>query len=141
MKKVIALVLVIAAIIAPVFANAQQEATTQAQTQSRHLVIATTYPNSTGNAAPLNNQKAIYPFMEKLEEISGGKMTCDINIASALGNTAQHYETLYEVVYCRSHVSAENYIYTGKNGHYDNADPVRNVECHTEESGKTVIYR
>ena len=85
MKKVFALVLIIAAIIAPVFANAQQEAATQ----SRHLVIATTYPNSTGDAAPLTNQKAIYPFMEKLEEISGGKLTAEVSWGGALGTTTQ----------------------------------------------------
>lgn len=30
-------------------------------------------------------------FKTILEEVSGGAMSCDINIASALGNTAQHY--------------------------------------------------
>ena len=89
MKKAIALVLVIAALIAPVFANAQQETAAAAAQQSRHLVIATTYPNSTGTAAPLNNQKAIYIFIDKLAELSGGLLTAEVSWGGALGTTTQ----------------------------------------------------
>ncbi|MCF0262280.1 MAG: TRAP transporter substrate-binding protein [Sphaerochaetaceae bacterium] len=87
MKKVITFVLVIVALLTPVFAQGGNEATSGPQT--RHFVIATTYPNSTGTAAPLTNQKAIYPFIDKLAEVSGGLLTAEVSWGGALGNTTQ----------------------------------------------------
>ena len=46
---------------------------------------------SSANGMP---SRAAYYFQERLNEISGGAITCEVNIAGTLGNTAQHYAQL-----------------------------------------------
>lgn len=57
---------------------------------SRHLLIATTSPNSTGeDVGPYTGQKAIVVMKQHMAEISEGKLTAECSWGAALGNTAQ----------------------------------------------------
>lgn len=48
---------------------------------------------TTSSAKGMPSRSAAY-FQKRIEELSGGTITCEQNIAGALGNTAQHYAQL-----------------------------------------------
>lgn len=50
---------------------------------------------TTSSAKGMPSRSAAY-FQKRIEELSGGTITCEQNIAGALGNTAQHYAQLKE---------------------------------------------
>ena len=45
----------------------------------------------------------------------------------------EHYDTLNEVIQCCSHVSADDNVNTRKERHYQHADLIGYIKCHSEK--------
>ncbi len=88
MKKLIALLLAMVMVISLAACGSsapKAEAQKPAVSENVVLKIGTT---ASANGMP---SRAAYFFQKRVEELSGGKITCEVNIAGTLGNTAQHY--------------------------------------------------
>ena len=87
MKKLLAIVLAVSMLLSLAACDSTNSANASAGGSSGQVVLKM---GTTSSAKGMPSRSA-ENFKAILEEVSGGKMTCDINIASALGNTAQHY--------------------------------------------------
>ncbi len=90
MKKLLALVLAVSMLLSLAACDSTDSSSTAAAGSSEQIVLKM---GTTSSAKGMPSRSA-ENFKAILEEVSGGKMTCDVNIASALGNTAQHYAQL-----------------------------------------------
>lgn len=103
MKKLFALLLVLALLVGSVacqkatVGETQNEAKTgtDAEVKPLHLVVATTTMEGT-SVNTFTGQRCMFYFVDKLNEVSGGKMTAEISWGGVLGNTAQLFSQVSE---------------------------------------------
>ncbi len=86
MKRILIILVVAIMAIGVVFANGSSEASSQQA--SKHFVVATT-TMETVSLDTYTGQRCMILFVDKLNELSGGKLTAEISWGGALGNTAQ----------------------------------------------------
>ena len=56
-------------------------------------------------------------------------------------NSDQHNDSLYEIIDCRSHISAQDNIERRKRCHCHDTPRIRNIKSHRKQTWQTVIHR
>ena len=85
MKRILIVLTLVVLTAGMVFASGASEAASQ--TATKHFVIATTTGDDVSKG--YTGQRCMLLFVDKLAELSGGKLTAEISWRGALGNTAQ----------------------------------------------------